>query len=112
MKKRCTLILAALLIALVVPSVASAGLYCTTYYDSRAASSWGDSYCWLSGAICYQCWDDFANDCSSDWHECSPVPTEEHQTARLLLDDAQDHTIVSICQEVPEAAELDPEKLL
>ena len=98
------------LAALLAPATASA--YCTTYFDSQAATAYGDSFCWLSGAICFQCWDDLANDCSANWQECDPVPIEEQQYARVLWDEASDPFAARICQTVPESAELDPAQVL
>lgn len=68
-------------------STAIYGETCNTFYDSQAASYYGESYCWLSGRICYECYDTQSGEnCSSDWSECNPYPTvPEHQRASVIL---------------------------
>ena len=73
-------------------TAASAATYCDTYYDSRSASSYGEDFCWLSGAICYECYDtDSGESCTDDWKECNPYPPiPEQQTASLQWIDPAD----------------------
>lgn len=69
------------------------GETCVRYWDSQAASYYGESFCWLSGRICYECYDDYSGEnCSTDWSECNPYPSgPEHQRAFILfLEDGEE----------------------
>jgi hypothetical protein len=66
-----TILLAAFLGILL--SLPAFGYDCTTYLDSQAAASQTTTFCWLSGAICYQCYDvNTGDNCSSNWSACDP----------------------------------------
>ena len=54
-------------------SLPAFGYDCTTYIDSRAAADQTTTFCWLSGSICYQCYDvNTGDNCSSNWSACDP----------------------------------------
>ena len=48
---------------------------CAVYIDSKAFMNDTYSFCWLSGNICYNCYNINTGDsCASDWRQCDPNP--------------------------------------
>lgn len=65
-----------------IAGAADAEVYCAQYWDSRSGSGGGYTFCWLSGSICYDCWDSGSGStCSNDWSPCDPRPRQEHKMA-------------------------------
>jgi hypothetical protein len=71
---RMLLALALAAASMAICATAQAQYNCQAYLDSRSGSSGGTDFCWLSGSICYDCWDNFYNTCSNDWEPCDPRP--------------------------------------
>lgn len=79
LKQRLLLCVTLLVFSLVLAGSAQATVTCIGYYDSRAGSTGGMSFCWLSGSICYDCWygsGGGGNTCSNDWSPCDPRPVQ------------------------------------
>lgn len=65
--------------AFAVAGSTQASVQCYGYYDSRSGSSGGQTFCWLSGSICYECVYEgpgSAGSCSNDWTPCDPRPPQ------------------------------------
>jgi hypothetical protein len=54
---------------------AFAEVQCDVTYNSKAYSDAQYNFCWLSGSVCYQCYDvQTADSCSSEYTPCNPYP--------------------------------------
>lgn len=98
------------LFGLLLTSPAALGSDCQRYWDSRAAQDqYGNSWCWLSGRICYQCYDlNSGDNCSADWGECDPYPPmpEVRTAIHLELMEIRDGTTKNYCQASASAVDL------
>lgn len=100
------------------PEAAAAGqLHCYELIDARAGGSGGTTFCWLSGRVCYDCYEDgsYAS-CSSDWQPCDPrpfMPAQQHTRMSPSGGAGAGSTAaaVKICQTVTAASLLRAENL-
>lgn len=76
-----------------VGASAFAEVRCETYYNTVAYSDAQYNFCWLSGAICYQCYDvDTAESCSNDFSPCEPRRRFHKDVLASLFDDKKKAT--------------------
>lgn len=110
--RRCFLSLLGIVFLLLALPTFSIEVECERYWDSTAATYQGESFCWLSGAVCYQCYETTAGqNCSSNWDECTPFLQERHRTALLDRSHTND-TPLLVCRRSERAPALTASQLL
>lgn len=74
MRKVFLCVAAFLLVMVTLPLSAS----CEQVIDSRSYDDGTNSWCWLSGLICYYCWGTTADEnCANDWEPCDVTPPKK-----------------------------------
>jgi hypothetical protein len=113
MKRRSFVAVLTLLVVLGLAPSAAAD--CVLYFDSKAGVNpfTGDTFCWLSGEVCIQCYNpETGDDCAANWQTCRPDPPAPPSARLRIFDPQTSAPIVQACSIGDGAQRLTTEKLL